>query len=78
MRTSRELKLHVTTSLEVVSYFTFAISFSPTFEYAKDIEEIYTVYFRSEHVLLVKLKGQDTREKIFRFSEEEERERGRG
>jgi len=50
-------------------------SHSPSFVHAKHIEEIYTVYCRSEHVLLVKLNGQDNRENIFRYSREEKRER---
>lgn len=39
---------------------TFATSF-PHFEYAKHMQEIYTLYSRSEHVLFVKLKGCDNR-----------------
>lgn len=38
------------------------------------MQEIYTLYSRSEHVLLVKLKGRDNRGKICRIFEQDERE----
>lgn len=66
-------KCNYLTGADSLLFFTFATSF-PHFEYAKHIQEIYTLYSRSEHVLLVKLKGHDNSEKIFRFSEQKERE----
>lgn len=54
--------LHSCNYLTGASFFISSLLPSPTFENAKHIEEIYTVYSRSEHVLLVKLKGQDNRE----------------